>query len=125
LNVDWRQEVLFDLRHAQPNPGAESQYWFPQMRIVADDQPRFSMAQGLQRRERCLAVVQGADRVRKNNVIERSDRSLDDRGILNVAENKLEVPMPAARLLEHCRAKVDANADRWLQRCQKIANAAS
>ncbi len=125
LNVDRRQNVLLDLRHAQPDPRAESQDRLPKMRIVGDDQPRFAMAQGLQRRKRCLAVIQRADRIGKNDVVERSDQASDDRRILDVTENKSQMRVPAARLFEHCRAEVDANADQRLQCGQKIANAAS
>jgi hypothetical protein len=79
----------------------------------------------MKQQERRLAVVQSADRVGQDDMIEWSIEGCKDYRILDVAEDEMQMRMALARFLDDRRAEVDANADGWLEARKQIPYSAT
>ena len=124
-HVGGRENILRRLRHFQPDRLGGFQGRIPQMREMADDEPRLARAQRVQRLEHALTVVERAERVDHHDDVERSRQRANERRILDVADQKREIGMSLARLLDHALAEIHADAERRRERGQEIAGAAS
>ena len=95
------------------------------MREMPDDEPGLALAQRMQRLEHALTVIECAECVDHHDDVEWARQRANERGILDVADQKGQIGMRLAGLRDHALAEIDADAERRRERGQEIAGAAS
>lgn len=71
LNVRRREHILRRMRHPLPGPLDQLQNRIPKVREIANHQSRFARTQGMQQIEERLTIVERADCVDNQDIVER------------------------------------------------------
>ncbi len=95
------------------------------MRVVGNNETRIPVTQMVEGSERSLAVVQRADRIRHDDVIERSVEGIHEHGILDIAHLEMKVRVSLPCLVDHRGAEIYSDSFRGFQCLQHIAYAAT
>ena len=95
------------------------------MREVTDHQPRIPRAQRMQLRDELLTILQRADRIEDEDVVERALQRFQRRGVFGIAFDEGEIGVALPRDPDVLAAEIYSDAMRWREARERVANAAS
>src|SRR5262249_58963354 len=90
-----------------------------------DDQSGPARADMGQASEQRRGIVERAERVDDHDEVERAGQGAHKSGVLDVADQEREFGMRLARLRDHAGTEIHPDAERRLERGEKVADAAS